>query len=334
MGRWWYAGFVTPSTPKPLQGAVCLVAGATRGAGRGIACALGEAGATVVCTGRSVRGSLASGENRPESIEETAEKVTVHGGVGIAIQVDHTVPEQVEDLIGRVRAGHGRLDVLVNDIWGGDALTEWGTPFWKLSWDKGRTMLERAIHTHILTAQAAVPLMLESDRGLIAEITDGDHLGYRLHLYYDLVKTTIIRLAFGMSRELQKTAITALAVTPGFLRSEAMLDHFGVTEETWRNAIEKDPHFAASETPVFVGRAIAALAADPEVGNKAGRVFSSWSLSREYGFTDVDGNRPDWGRYLEDELGVASPECDEAFYERYCLNGGAEVLFPDWPPEA
>ncbi|MEM7356681.1 MAG: SDR family oxidoreductase [Acidobacteriota bacterium] len=314
---------------RSLAGRICLVAGATRGAGRGIACMLGEAGATVICTGRSVRGQPAT-EGRPETLEETAERVDAHGGRGIALRTDHTVPEQVTALLDRVRKDHRRLDVLVNDIWGGDALTEWGQPFWKLSVDKGRTLFERAVHSHILTSQAAVPLMLEGDRGLIVEMTDGEHFGYRLNLYFDLVKITVIRLAFAMSRDLHRTGITALALTPGFMRSEGVLDHFGVSEDNWRDAIEQDPYFAASETPSFVGRAVAALAADPEVKRKNGRLFSSWDLAEEYGFDDIDGRRPHWTRKLKEQSDTTYRPCDEAFYADYWLDGPGEQIFPDW----
>ncbi len=237
---------------KPLSGKVAVVAGATRGAERGIATMLGEAGATVYCTGRSVRGRSAS-EGRPETIEETAELVTALGGTGVWVQVDHEVEEQVEALFQRVEAEQGRLDVLVNDVWGGDALTEWGKPFWEFSTDKGLAMLRQAVHSHIITSRLGAPLMVARGQGLIVEITDGDFLGYRGNLFYDLVKVGVIRLAYDMSLDLKGRGITALAVTPGFLRSEAMLDHFGVTEENWQDATKKDPHFAQSETPTFVG---------------------------------------------------------------------------------
>ena len=281
----------------PLGKRVAVVAGATRGAGRGIARMLGEAGATVYCTGRSVRGNPAT-PGRPETLEETAELVTAEGGRGIPVRTDHTVESEVEALLARVRSEQGRLDVLVNDIWGGDALTEWGSPFWKLSSPQGFELLERAVHTHILTSRHGVPLMLEGDRGLVVEVTDGDTLGYRGNLFYDLAKTAVIRLAYAMAGDLEAHPVTAVAITPGFLRSEAVLDHFGVTEANWRDAAEKDAYFAESETPCFVGRAIAALAADPEVGRKAGRLLSSWGLAKEYGFTDVDGRRPDWGTFF------------------------------------
>jgi NAD(P)-dependent dehydrogenase (short-subunit alcohol dehydrogenase family) len=293
---------------------------------------LGEAGATVYCTGRSVRGRPATG-TRPETIEETAELVGKRGGRGIAVRVDHTVESEVAALCEQLKREQGRLDVLVNDIWGGDELTEFGQPFWKLAPDKGRLMLERGIFSHILTSRYAVPLMLERDRGLIVEITDGDSFGYRGNLYYDLVKLSVIRLAFAMSRELKRhPKLTALAVTPGFLRSEAMLELFGVTEANWRDGATKEPHFIASETPFYVGRAVAALAADPNVASKAGRVFSSWQLAREYGFKDEDGRQPDWGRYFQETFGRPYAVADEAAYASW-NDGLMEISYPDWPKE-
>lgn len=280
---------------KPLQGKVAVVAGATRGAGRGIACMLGEAGATVYCTGRSVRGNPATG-NRPETIEETAEMVNAYGGVGIHARVDHTVAGEVKTLFERVKAEQGCLDVLVNDVWGGEELTEWNKPFWKHSLQKGLLMLERAVHSHIITSRYGVPLMVEHGHGLVIEITDGTGFNYRGNLFYDVVKTSIIRLAFAMSEEFRERNINiaAVALTPGYLRSEAMLEGFGVTEANWREAVQKDADFAKSETPFYVGRAVAALASDPNVSEKSGRALSSGRLAQEYGFTDVDGNQPAW----------------------------------------
>ena len=280
-----------------LHDRVAVVAGATRGAGRGIARMLGAAGATVYCTGRSVRGRPATA-GRPETIEETAEMVTAEGGHGIAVRTDHTVETEVELLFARIRKEGNRLDVLVNDIWGGDALTEWGSPFWTLSTARGLELLERAVHSHLITSRHGAPLMIERNAGLIVEVTDGDTLGYRGNLFYDLAKNAVIRLAYGMAADLHAHHVTALAITPGFLRSEAVLDTCGVTEASWRDAIEKDPYFAESETPCFVGRAVAALAADPHVSKKSGGLFSSWALAREYGFTDLDGRRPDWGTFF------------------------------------
>ncbi len=286
---------------QPLLGKIAVVAGATRGAGRGIACMLGEAGATVYCTGRSIRGNLASGSKRAETIDETAEMVTAYGGQGIAVRVDHSVPQEVEAFFARVKQEQNRLDILVNDVWGGDELME-GKPFWQLSLDKGQRMLRQAIDTHIITAHYGAPLMIAQKSGLLVEITDGDSPSYRGELFYDLAKSSVIRLAYGMAEELRPHGVVALAVTPGFLRSEAMLDLFGVTEANWQEGAKRDPHFIASETPYFVGRAIAFLAADAKVAEKAGGVYASWTLSDEYGFTDIDGNRPHWGRHFAEHV--------------------------------
>ena len=282
---------------QPLHDRVAVVAGATRGAGRGIARMLGAAGATVYCTGRSVRGHAATA-GRSETIEETAELVTAEGGHGIAVRTDHTVETEVERLFARIRKERNRLDVLVNDVWGGDALTEWGSPFWTLSTTRGLALLERAVHSHLITSRHGAPLMIERNAGLIVEVTDGDTLGYRGNLFYDVAKNAVIRLAYAMAADLHAHRVTALAITPGFLRSEAVLDTCGVTEANWRDAIEKDPYFAESETPCFVGRAVAALAADPKVAKKNGGLFSSWGLAKEYVFTDLDGRRPDWGTFF------------------------------------
>jgi NAD(P)-dependent dehydrogenase (short-subunit alcohol dehydrogenase family) len=283
---------------KTLEGRVAVVAGATRGAGRGIACALGEAGATVYCTGRSTRarpnmtGYFAG---RPESIDETAEMVTARGGEGVAARVDHLVPEEVEALFARVRRERGRLDVLVNDISEGEA-HDW-KPFWKVSLEKGFRALRQGINTHVTTSRYAAPLMIEQGSGLIVEIGDGDTLSYRGTLFYDLVKVAVSRLAFAMAEELRPHGVAALALTPGFMRTETVLEHFGVTEENWREGARRDANFANSESPLFVGRAVAALAADPRVLDKSGGLYSSWGLSNEYGFTDADGSRPNiWER--------------------------------------
>jgi NAD(P)-dependent dehydrogenase (short-subunit alcohol dehydrogenase family) len=323
---------------KVLQGKVALVAGATRGAGRGIAIALGEAGATVYCTGRSSRGRLAT-PGRPETIDETAELVTAAGGCGIAVRVDHTEPADVRKLVARIQRRHKGLDILVNDVWGGDALTEWGKAFWMVNLENGLRMLEQAIHSHIITAHCAVPLMLGRRGGIIFEITDGDAFYYRGNLFYDLVKISVIRLAFAMSRELRKKDITAVALTPGFLRSEAVLEHFGVSEANWRDIGKKKgknsakqndapSDFMVSESPRYIGRAVAALAADPHVKKKTGRVFSSWALAREYGFTDIDGTQPHWGNYARKKYGNYKI-CDERFYS-YWVPGLVELIFPDW----
>ena len=281
-----------------LRGRVAVVAGATRGAGRGIATALGEAGATVYCTGRSSREGAVD-PDRPETIEDTAEHVTSAGGTGIAIRVDHTDESAVTQLFERVRTEQGRLDLLINDIWGGDALTEWGKSFWEVDVQQGFTMMERAVHTHIITSRHGVPLMLDGDGGLVVELTDGAFYGYRGQVFYDLCKMSTIRLAYAMSVELANHPITAVAVTPGFLRSEAVLDHFGVTEDNWRDAIAKDEHFAESESPRLVGRVIAALAADPQAGRFAGQALTCWDMARHYDVVDVDGRQPHWDEHLD-----------------------------------
>ncbi|MHA6792972.1 SDR family oxidoreductase [Pseudonocardia bannensis] len=291
---------------RPLTGRVALVAGATRGAGRGIAVQLGAAGATVYATGRTTRahrpGRDQGGYDRPETIEETAELVTAAGGTGIAVQVDHLVPEQVAALVGRIDAEQGRLDVLVNDIWGGEFLAEWDKPVWEHSLDDGLRLLRLAIDTHLITSRYALPLLIRRPGGLVVEITDGtaeynaEH--YRLNVYYDLAKVTPIRLARSWAHELRVHGGTAIALTPGWLRSEIMLDAFGVTEENWRDACALQPHFVISETPHFVGRAVAALAADPQRERWTGASLSSGGLAQVYGFTDLDGSAPDAWRYL------------------------------------
>jgi NAD(P)-dependent dehydrogenase (short-subunit alcohol dehydrogenase family) len=314
-----------------LRGKVALVAGATRGAGRGIACMLGEAGATVYCTGRSTAGKPAT-PGRPETIDETADLVTARGGNGIPIMCDHTQTTQVKALAARIKSESGGLDILVNDIWGGDALTEFGKPFWQVSLEKGHVMLERAIFTHIITSHYTVPLMFDRPTpGLVVEVTDGNSFTYRGNIFYDLVKTSVIRLAFIMARELRRRAITSVAVTPGFLRSEEVLDTFGVREANWRDGIMREPNLEASETPFFVGRAIARLAADPDVALKNGRVLTSWDLAEEYDFDDVDGRRPHWGRYFLEKYGDFKV-CDAGFYE-YWRGGPIELVFPNWPAD-
>ena len=285
-----------------LDGKVALVAGATRGAGRGIAVSLGEAGATVYCTGRTTR-RRRSEYDRPETIEETAELVTAAGGEGIAVEVDHLQPAQVGTLVGRIDAEQGGLDVLVNDIWGGEKLAEWNTPVWEHDLDGGLRMLRLAIDTHLITSHFALALLVRRPGGLVVEVTDGtleyNASRYRLSAFYDLAKTAVIRLAFAQGHELAPHGCTAVALTPGWLRSEMMLENFDVTEASWRDAAAKQPHFAAiSESPRFVGRAVAALASDPEVHRRNGGSFSSGGLAREYGFTDLDGTQPDAWRYL------------------------------------
>lgn len=280
----------------PLGGKVALVAGATRGAGRGIAVELGAAGATVYVTGRSTRGQR-SEYDRPETIEDTADLVSQAGGRGIAVPTDHLEVEQVRALVARIEREQGRLDVLVNDIWGGERLAEWYAPVWKHSLEDGLHLLRLAIDTHIITSHVALPLLIRRPGGLLVEMTDGtaeyNAAHYRLNLYYDLAKTSVIRMAWGLAQELEPHGCTAVSLTPGWMRSEMMLDHFGVTEANWRDAIPQNPGFERSETPHFVGRAVAALAADLEAHRWSGQSLSSVGLARVYGFTDLDGTQPD-----------------------------------------
>ncbi|GAA3210465.1 SDR family oxidoreductase [Dactylosporangium siamense] len=287
----------------PLKGKVALVAGATRGAGRQIAVQLGAAGATVYATGRTTR-QQPSEMGRPETIEETAELVTAAGGVGIAVQVDHLVPAQVRDLVARIDAEQGRLDVLVNDIWGAEGLFTWDKPLWEDSLETGLHILRLAVDTHIITSHAALPLLIRRPGGLVVEVTDGtleyNADNYRVSFFYDLAKMSVLRLAFAQAHELKAHGATAVAITPGWLRSEVMLEHFGVTEANWLDATAKEPHFVISETPAYLGRAVAALAADPDVARWNGQSLASGQLSGVYGFTDVDGSRPDWWRYFKE----------------------------------
>jgi NAD(P)-dependent dehydrogenase (short-subunit alcohol dehydrogenase family) len=285
---------------RPLADSVALVAGGTRGAGRAIAEELGAAGATVYVTGRSTREGR-SEMNRPETIEETAEEVTARGGRGIPVRVDHTDPAQVAELVRRIEVDQdGRLDLLVNDIWGGDWLTNWDVSFWEHDLANGLRMQQTGVHTHVITSWHAVPLMVRRHGGVIVEMTDGVSPDYRGNLFYDLAKASVIRIAMGQAEELREHGVAVVALTPGFLRSEAILDEFGVTEANWRDGIVKDPHFSASETPYFVARAVVALATDPDVLARTGQALSSWGLAKVYGFRDVDGNRPDWGAYFEE----------------------------------
>jgi NAD(P)-dependent dehydrogenase (short-subunit alcohol dehydrogenase family) len=285
-----------------LDETVALVTGATRGAGRGTAIALGEAGATVYCTGRSTR-ARRSEMDRPETIEETAELVTAAGGQGIAVGIDHLEPDRVRALIERIDAEQGRLDLLVNDIWGGDRLFEWDTPLWEHDLTNGLRMLRLGLDTHVITSHFALPLLIRTSGGMVVEMTDGtrdyNDSRYRVNAFYDLAKNAAIRLAFVESVELAPHGCTALALSPGWLRSEMMLENFSVTEANWRDAAPISPHFAAiSESPRFVGRAVAALAADPDVHRRNGGSFSAGGLAHEYGFTDLDGSQPDAWRYL------------------------------------
>ncbi|MGD6803135.1 SDR family oxidoreductase [Rossellomorea aquimaris] len=283
---------------KSLKGKITVVAGGTRGAGRGISVKLGEAGATVYVTGRTTLHSP-SPMGRKETIEETAELVTRAGGVGIPVKTDHTIESDVIELFERVKAESGRLDILINDVWGGEPLTEWGKAMGEHSLAKGLQMQKQAVESHIITAHHSIPLFKQSGGGLIVEITDGVDYKPRGNFYYSLAKISNIHIAQAMAEDLKDDRITAIAVTPGFLRSEAMLELFGVTEENWKEGANKDPHFIASESPYYIGEAIRSLATDPEIHSRTGGVFSTWDLSEEYGFKDIDGTQPHWGNYFK-----------------------------------
>jgi NAD(P)-dependent dehydrogenase (short-subunit alcohol dehydrogenase family) len=293
----------------PLADRIAVVAGATRGAGRGIACMLGESGATVYCTGRSVPGRPpASGHyrGRPETIEETAEQVTARGGRGIAVRVDHAAEADVGALADRIVREHGRLDILVLDFWGDDEPVPFATPFWEIPLARGRATVDRTLWPHIITLQHLVPLMLRSAASvprLIVEVADGPALYYRTSLFFDLAATLRARLAYAVAEELAPHGITVVAVTPGYLRTEHSLDMRGVTEATWRDAAATDPDFLASESPCLLGRGIAALAADPQGSRLSGGLYGSWMLAEEYGVSDADGSRPDFGRHFAARYG-------------------------------
>ncbi len=292
-----------------LTGKVALVAGATRGAGRGIAVELGASGATVYCTGRTTRAQRSEME-RPETIEETAELVDAAGGRGIPVQVDHLVPDEVSALVARIRAEQGALHVLVNDIFGATTM-EWEKTVWESSLDTGLHLLRLGVDTHAITSHFALPLLIERPGGLVVEVNDGttdyNATNYRVSFFYDLVKSSVNRMAFALGHELAQHRATAVALTPGWLRSEAMLDAFGVTEATWPDATKAQPHFAISETPHFVGRAVVALAADPDVVRWNGQSLSSGQLAHVYGFTDLDGSQPDAWRYLVEVQDPGNP---------------------------
>ncbi|MGC5007513.1 SDR family oxidoreductase [Streptomyces sp. NBC_00353] len=287
---------------------VALVAGATRGAGRGIAVQLGAAGATVYVTGRTTTAQR-SEMNRPETIEETAALVDEAGGRGIPVRVDHLVPSEVSALVTRIRRDQGRLHVLVNDIWGAEI--EWGKSIWESSLETGLHTLRLAVDTHAITSHYALPLLIEQPGGLVVEVTDGtdeyNASHYRVSFFYDLAKASVNRMAFALAHELEPHGATAVSLTPGWLRSEAMLDAHGVTEANWRDAIAHTPHFAISESPAFVGRAVAALAQDPGVARWNGQSLSSGQLARVYGFTDLDGSRPDAWKYVPEVQDAGRP---------------------------
>lgn len=302
--------------PDNLHGHIALVTGATRGAGRAMAIELGAAGATVYVTGRSTR-TARSELDRPETIEDTADLVTRAGGHGIAIRCDHTNPADVRAVADRINHEQdGRLDILVDDTWGGDHLIEW-KPIWEHDLDNGLRAVHNGLDTHLITLHTMLPLLIARGRGLVCEITDGDDMfndRYRGTMFFDLTKVAITRIGKMLHHELQPHGVTSVSLTPGFLRSESMLDHFGVTEDNWRDAITQDRYFAISETPHYIGRAVVALALDPDVARWSGQALSAGQLANHYGFTDLDGSRPDASRYFSEVYYGDKPDADVADY--------------------
>lgn len=303
---------------RPLTGKVALVAGATRGAGRAIAVELARAGAFTYATGRSSRVSGLSDMERPETIEETGDLLQATGGQGLALRVDHLDPGQVADLVGRIEHEQGHLDILVNDIFGGDRYAQWDKKLWEHDLDGGLRMLRMGIDTHVITNALALPLILRREGGLVVEMTDGTseyNQAFRRNVgfYYDLVKAAVGRMTLGLAAELGDERCTAVAVTPGWLRSERMLANFGVAEENWRDALPNEPHFCISESPTYVGRGVAALAADPDFARYAGRVVSSAELARTYGLTDTDGTQPDCWRYVVEVMDAGRPATEVGY---------------------
>ncbi|MFF5985774.1 SDR family oxidoreductase [Prauserella flavalba] len=300
-----------------MRGKVAVVTGATRGCGRAIAVELGRAGATVFVTGRTTRNQK-SAMGRTETIEETAELVDAAGGRGVPVRCDFGVVTEVDALVERIHSEvDGRLDVLVDDVWGGDPYAEFGTAYWESDLDKALTMVRNGLETHLIALHRLLPLLVRTGGGLAIEVTDGDTDEYvGAGVPYYLVKSGVRAIGRALGAELAGHGCTGLTVTPGFLRSEAMLDHFGVTEETWRDAVASDPHFAVSETPAYLARGVVALATDPKVERFAGRTLASWTLMRTYGVTDVDGSRPDFGRWMADVVkpGLDPSQADPAEY--------------------
>ena len=308
---------------QPLIGKIAVVAGATRGAGRGTALALAAAGANVYCTGRSSN-HQSGGMDRPETIEDTTDLIAANGGSATAVQVDHTDEAQVLALAEQIKAESGHLDILVNSVWGADPMVQWGKTFWQIDLADLQPYIDQTLLSHITTNRHLAPLMLESQHGLLVEMIDGHLPGYRGNLLYDLVKAALGRMSYGMAMELVETNVTALALSPGFLRSEAVLEHFGVTEENWQEAIDKDPYFAESESPTLTGRAVVALASDPDIKQKAALMLFASDLAREYGFTDYDGRVPDFHSFFDQQvtqmLATDNLDPEQQYYAwaRYC----------------
>jgi NAD(P)-dependent dehydrogenase (short-subunit alcohol dehydrogenase family) len=300
---------------QPLQGRVALVAGATRGAGRAFAIELAAAGAIVYATGRSTQGNR-SEMDRPETIEGTAERAVEAGGEAVPVVCDHLEPSQVRELVSRIDAERGRLDILVNNIWGGDHLTAWDAKLWEQNLEDGLRVLRLGIDTHIITSHTAIPLLIRNPGGLVIEVTDGNaefNTEYRGTFFYDLAKVTPHRMALALSRELADHEASAVSLTPGWIRSEAMLEHFGVTEDNWRDGTAKDPHFCISETPHYVARAAVALAADPDRARLTGQSLASWDLGPLYGVTDLDGTQPNMLRYFREVIDGGKPADDTGY---------------------
>jgi NAD(P)-dependent dehydrogenase (short-subunit alcohol dehydrogenase family) len=300
---------------QPLSGKVALVAGATRGAGRAFAVELAAAGATVYATGRSNE-DRRSEMGRPETIEGTANRAAEAGGKAVPVVCDHLDPSQVRALVSRIEADQGRLDILVNNIWGGDHLTGWDAKLWEHDLDAGLRILRLAIDTHIITSHAAIPLLIKEPGGLVIEVTDGDaefNADYRGTFFYDLAKVTPHRMALALATELADHQATAVSLSPGWIRSEAMLEHFGVTEDTWRDGTAKDPHFCISETPHYVARAAVALAADPDKARFNGQSLASWNLGPAYDVTDLDGTQPHMLKYHREIIDTGQPADDTGY---------------------
>lgn len=300
---------MTDDIKPQLTDKVALVSGATRGAGRGIAVQLGAAGATVYVTGRTTQTGR-SEMNRPETIEETVALVNKAGGRGMAVQVDHLVPDQVRGLVARIQDEQGALHILVNNIFGATKI-EWNKSVWESDLDYGLRSFRLAVDTHVITSHFAIPVLLKTPAGLVVEVNDGtaeyNGANYRNSFFYDLTKAAVLRMAFALGHELKPYGATAVSLTPGWLRSEAMLEAFGVTESNWRDATKIQPHFAISESPAFVGRAVVALAQDPDVSRWNGRSLSSGQLAKIYGFTDLDGSQPDAWRYMTEVQDAGKP---------------------------